>query len=145
MFKRKSSKKSPLQKLDAKLWKIFSVYVRLRDTRPNGYGRCCSCPKIIFWKGNDAGHFINRGKKSTKFHEKNSHLQCVQCNRFEEGNAVGYTLFMIETYGKQFVELLYAESRKMKKIDRFDYEVMIKHYTEEVRKLKLTKNPEIFE
>ena len=45
---------------DDKLWKWFSIYIRLRDSDENGYGKCFTCGKIIFWKKGDCGHGIGR-------------------------------------------------------------------------------------
>jgi transposase len=54
----------------AKLDKIFSEYIRLRDaTLGDGYGTCISCGKIIYWKDNHCGHFINRKHMALRFNE----------------------------------------------------------------------------
>ena len=75
--------------------KWFSVYIRLRDADDNGNCRCCSCTKEGFWKEMDAGHFIPRQNKSTRYHEKNVFAQCRKCNRFYNGNPAGYAKFLL--------------------------------------------------
>ena len=50
---RKPSRKTLIKKLD----KVFSEYIRKRDTDKNGYGLCCTCAKRLHYKEGHAGHF----------------------------------------------------------------------------------------
>ncbi|HDY66584.1 MAG TPA: recombinase [Candidatus Scalindua sp.] len=77
----------------------WSLYIRARDCDESGMGRCCSCSKGVFWKDADAGHFISRRHRATRYNEKNVHLQCRACNRFDDGNPAGYALFLMRVYG----------------------------------------------
>lgn len=70
----------------------------------------------------------------TRWREDNVHAQCRACNRFDEGNAAGYTLFMIDKYGKQHVEYLRSLSREYAGFSEEDILLLIKHYQ------KLTKD-----
>ena len=63
-------KKKP--NLKAKLDRIFSEYIRLRDANPQGYTVCISCGKIVPWKESDCGHFINRSHMATRFKDRKS-------------------------------------------------------------------------
>ena len=123
-----------------KLDRIFSQYIRLRDADQNGYIRCISCGKIVFWKEADNGHFINRKHMSLRFSETNCNAQCRSCNRFDEGNMTGYNLRMIKKYGQQTVDLLIISKNKANKISNIEYKILIKHYQQEVKRLLKEKN-----
>lgn len=87
--------------------KAFSLYIRLRDST-DGYFTCCSCGQMKLYEKADAGHFINRRWMAVRWDERNVHAQCSSCNRFDEGNAIGYARFMDKKYGTDVVDLLFA-------------------------------------
>src|SRR3989304_3712371 len=74
-----------LKSAENKLWAVFSVYIRLRDSNSQGIGSCFTCGKLLHWTKGDCGHGIPRQHKATKFNEWNNHLQCKRCNGFEGG------------------------------------------------------------
>lgn len=123
-----------------KLDRIFSQYIRLRDADMHGYIRCISCGKIVLWKEADNGHFINRKHMSLRFSETNCNAQCRSCNRFDEGNMIGYNLGMIKKYGQQTVDLLIVNKNKVNKISDTEYKILIKHYQQEVKRLLKENN-----
>ena len=86
--------------------KEFSLYIRLRDTMPNGMFRCISCGNIKPFSEADCGHFFSRKHGSTRWDEDNCHAQCIRCNRFLDGNLVNYRSNLIVKIGqKRFYEL----------------------------------------
>ncbi len=123
------------KKLVTKLDTIFSQFIRLRDSK-NGIGQCCSCGKVVLWKEADAGHFVNRKWFSTRWREDNVHLQCRSCNRFDEGNTAGYSLFMMRKYGEAHIEFLKGIKNQAMKYSDSDLLLLIDHYKKEVKKLK---------
>lgn len=123
-----------------KLDRIFSEYIRLRDADNNGYIRCISCGKVVFWKDADNGHFINRKHMSLRFSETNCNAQCRACNRFDEGNMTGYNLGMIKKYGQQVVDLLILAKNQANKISNTEYKILITHYKQKVKEIKSQKN-----
>ena len=126
------TKKKP--DLKAKLDKVFSEYIRKRDTR-NGVFRCISCGRVLPYEQADCGHYINRKHMATRFDEMNCNAQCISCNRFDEGNIQGYRRGLVALYGEQQVTLLEAKKHNFRKYSDFEYEVLIKHYKEEIKKL----------
>jgi len=122
----------------AKLDRIFSEYIRLRDTDENGYGRCISCGKIIHWKEGDAGHYVNRKHLSLRYDEKNVNLQCRSCNRFSEGNAIGYNHGLVEKYGDGVIDYLTVKKFNCCHLGNVEYETLIKYYKKKVKELKKT-------
>lgn len=125
---------------DAKLWKIFSEFIRLRDSNAEGYGKCFTCPRIIYYKLGDCGHGIGRQHKSTKYNELNNHLQCKHCNAFEGGKREVYKEEMDKRYGKDTWSKMEIAARQICKRGKFEIETMTEYYKKEVQKLKLEKN-----
>ena len=82
-------------------------YVRLKAADENGYVSCVTCGTTKLWNdGMQGGHFISRACIATKLMEENIHPQCSYCNGHLKGNPHKYTLFMEDTYGREFVEEL---------------------------------------
>ena len=67
--------------LKAKLDKEFSLYIRLRDSMPNGYFRCISCGEIKPFEQADCGHYINRQHMNTRYDEMNCNAQCRKAKK----------------------------------------------------------------
>ena len=118
-----------------KLDKVFSEYIRLRDSK-DGYFICCSCGEYKPYEQADAGHFINRKWMSVRWNETNVNAQCRYCNRFDEGNGVGYTRFMQKKHGDSHIDYLFGIKREPSKWHDFELELLIKEYKEKVKKLK---------
>lgn len=133
--KNKMSKKPNLK---VKLDNVFSEYIRLRDTAGHskeGYFRCISCGQIKPYSQADCGHYIGRQHMATRYNEINCNAQCKSCNRFEEGNKVGYRRGLVQKYGEIKTLMLEAAQKSTVKISDCEYEAMIKHYKEEIKKL----------
>jgi hypothetical protein len=124
---------------DTKLWKQFSLFIRLRDTDENGFGKCFTCGRIIHYTKGDCGHGIGRQHKSVKYNEKNNHLQCKPCNGFEGGRREIYKERVNELYGPNTWELLELAAKQPSKRSQFDIDVLTKYYTEQVKILKAKK------
>ncbi len=82
---KKKPRKSGTRTLINKLDKIFSLYIRLRDSKPFGYKafKCISCGQIKPFAKADCGHYYSRSKMSTRYDEDNCHSECNFCNRFK--------------------------------------------------------------
>lgn len=126
-----------------KLDKVFSAYIRLRDVMPSGFFRCISCGQIKPFEQGDCGHYVNRRHMSLRFSEMNCNTQCRKCNRFDEGNIMGYRKGLVGKYGEQRVLLLESKKYESKHWSDFELEAMIKHYTAEVKRLSSLKGIKI--
>lgn len=124
---------------DAKLWKIFSEYIRLRDANEHGYCICCTSGQYVHWKDCDAGHFISRRHMATKYHEKNVHAQGRFQNRFNQGEQYEYGIFIDRKYGNGTAEMLVQKSRMPCKIGQFEIDQMAKYYSEKVKEIRELK------
>jgi len=73
------------KKAKAKAWKVFSRFIRMRDSDEMGRVKCVTCKRVAHWSTMDAGHFLTRAKECTLFDERNVHAQCKGCNQFQGG------------------------------------------------------------
>lgn len=153
-FKKKPKKDKPLPLFDkagvkvkkkpnlkVKLDRIFSMYIRLRDSREFDFKafRCISCGRMLPFEKADNGHYINRQHMSTRFDEMNCNAQCSHCNRFQEGNMQGYRNGLIRKYGEQKVLLLEMKKNTTQNYSDFEYEQLIKYYSALVKQMKQGK------
>nr|WP_320058810.1 recombination protein NinG [uncultured Bacteroides sp.] len=129
-------KKKP--NLKAKLDKVFSMYIRMRDSKRFDFNQfcCISCGRILPFEQADCGHYINRQHMSTRFDETNCNAQCRHCNRFQEGNMQGYRRGLIQKYGERKILLLEMKKKSICKYSDFEYEQLIKYYSALIEQMK---------
>ena len=81
---------------------IVHKYIRLRDK-----GKPCISCGTPYKSDFDAGHFYSAGKfTALKFDLDNIHGQCIQCNRYKEGNELMYSLSLPKRIGIQSYQKL---------------------------------------
>ena len=114
------SRLSLIKRLDA----TFSIFIRRRD---EGKG-CISCGRPIAFNTSDAGHYITRGNMATRFSEQNVNAQCIECNRFKDGNIPGYERGLIRKYGAGVLEALNIEKNGCSKLSSSEIADLIKQY-----------------
>lgn len=121
-----------------KLDKVFSLYIRLRDSAAYNfkYFRCISCGQIKPFEQMDCGHFISRTHQATRFDEENAHGECRFCNRFSADHIIAYQRNLEAKIGKDRVDMLLARGRMTKKWSAFELQLLIKHYQQEVDKMQ---------
>jgi hypothetical protein len=119
-------------KREGTLWKWFSLYIRLRDCPDNsqGFGKCVTCGKVDHYKNMDAGHFVSRRWKPTKYREDNVSLQDVYCNRDLSGNLDEYAKVLGE---EKVAELKEASRQPAKKMPLWEVERMIAEYRQKAK------------
>lgn len=134
--KTKSAKPS-ITTLVRKLDKEFSLYIRLRDSRPFGYKyfRCISCGQIKPFEQMDCGHFIGRTHMSTRFDEQNCNGECRGCNRFDASHMIYYERNLEKKIGKDKIDMLIARGKQTKKWTAWELQILIAHYEEENKKM----------
>jgi len=94
---------------------LMQKLVRMKAANDDGYVTCVTCGVVKHWKEMQGAHFISRRWTATKILEENIHPCCPCCNGPLRGNLQNYTLYMIDTYGREFVDellLLKHDSRK---------------------------------
>ena len=129
-----------ISKLKKELDKWFSLYVRLRDSTPEGLVQCCTCGKVSHYTDRmQNGHFQSRRFQATRFNEINCQVQCVKCNIYEQGEQYRFSIYIDAKYGEGTAEDLECLARTTVKFSRIDYEEKITYYKLKVNKLILEK------
>jgi len=120
--KKKAPSRSQLvKKLDA----VFSIYIRQRDDLIG----CITCGEVKVWKEMQNCHFYSRGQLPTRWDETNCHSGCYRCNVLLKGNYINYTKYMIDRYGREYVDMLEIKSKSNIKITSVELKEMIAKYT----------------
>ena len=109
----KKPKKLTYAKAKKDAWKVFSLYIRTRDSH-DGKAICFTCEYLFPIKELQAGHFVPGRKNVLLFHEQNCHQQCLRCNVFLKGNLIEYYPRMVEKYGLDTIEALKLVALKEK-------------------------------
>jgi len=118
------------------LWGHFSKYIRLRDRiKGSEYCKCATCPKSHHWKDMDAGHFISRRHKATKYNEKNVLAQCPYCNRFNQGKQYEMSFEVNRRFGTGTTDLLLAKSKQAYKLHSFEIKELGEYYRDKVKEM----------
>jgi hypothetical protein len=129
--------------LKDKTWKMFSLYIKLRDADENGICTCCTCGQRMNFNSEKchAGHFIAGRNNTVLFDENLVHAQCAKDNIWGSGEQGLYFLFMKDKYGHTDYELkaLINKYCPPKKFKEFEYVEMIQKWYEEINKFKFTK------
>ena len=111
------------------------LLARISRADDDGYCTCVTCGKVGKYNdGFDGGHYIEKGKcQYWMLHPKNIHPQCASCNRKwssggkmkTDDKGAEYTLWMIDTYGREFVDHMHAMKREPKRYRVADYDAYI--------------------
>lgn len=124
-----------VKKLDA----IYSQYVRLDQSDQYGYCICVTSGIRMFWTEAQNGHFFSRRFYPTRWNDDNCHPQSMRDNVFLKGNYINYTRYMIDSYGRKFVDELEKLAHTTIKVKNAEIIEKIAHYTTEVERLKREK------
>ena len=118
--------KTERSRLIRRLDSYFSKFIRNRDNNV-----CFTCGK----PASDNGHYIPRARTQFRWDEKNCNAQCKHCNWTLEGNKDIYRKKLIAKYGKDFIELIEAESHKNYHFPLSDIKILIEVYRPLIEKL----------
>src|SRR5512139_4239251 len=77
-------KKAKLSTLVDKADKLASQYIRQKYADHAGKVTCISCGTVLHWKDAHCAHFIERGKKATRWLEENLHPGDASCNVYRK-------------------------------------------------------------
>lgn len=134
------AKTAKLSTLKNKLDKIFSEYIRLRDTDENGYGQCIDCGRSAPYDELDAGHFVGRRHLSTRWDEENVHAQHRYCNRFLNGRQYEYGQALDHKYYEGKADELIQKSHEIFKVTPQWLQWQIDLLKDKIQQLKESKN-----
>ncbi len=120
----------------SKCLEAIQLLSRISAADNNGYAKCVSCGSVYHYKDMDGGHFIPKGHSSYWALEvENVHPQCKGCNGFgmKFGTAEAqYTLWMVDYYGRDFVDNMEQTKKNVKKLYKKDYEEMLSDFNERI-------------
>jgi hypothetical protein len=128
-------KKPTVAKLKKKLDAVFSKYIRLRYAHSKDgkiYCECVTCGNINEVSKMQCGHFMSRRYNSTRFNEQNCNVQCVACNRFDQGRQYEHHLYIEKEHGEGTSDKLYKLSRVNKAFKVEELQNAIEHYENKV-------------
>lgn len=136
--KTKSRKIKSVSSLEKKLDRVFSKFIRLRDTKQYGfkYGRCISCGRIMPYTQLDCGHFHSRIHRNTRYDEDNCHVECHYCNRMSADHLIKYQENLIKKIGQKRFDLLKVKASMTCKRSAFELELLIKEYEKKIKELE---------
>jgi len=121
----------------AKALRLLQQLVRMKAADDHGMVTCVTCNEPVHYKDADGGHFIPKGSSSRwALEECNVHPQCKGCNGFgmKHGSAAQkYTLYMIDMYGKDWVENMLATKNAVHKLYKADYDDMIEEFNRQIK------------
>lgn len=123
--------------LRAKCLEAAQKLARIAAANDHGMAECVTCGIVEHYKDMDGGHFIPKGNSSYWALEmENIHPQCKGCNGFQmkHGTAsLTYTMWMIDYYGRSFVDEMIATKNKIKKMYKKDYEELLAELKEQIK------------
>lgn len=126
--------------LIAKLDKVYSWYIKESKSK-DGMATCITCGKLDGAYNMDCGHYISRRFIALRYDERNTHIQCIRCNRFEQGNIDVYTIKMMQMYGNDVLLELNRIKNTTTKVYDTELEEKLQYYMSELSRLNPSKYP----
>jgi hypothetical protein len=128
-------KKPSLSYLEDKLDKLFSQYIRRSHADAGGTVRCVTCPKLMFWKEADCGHWVKRQHRAVRWDERNVGPQCSRCNHFMGGVQDEFSQHIIVQHGLCVHDELLRLKHTVFKVNRVFLEDKIQTYKQKLEEL----------
>lgn len=106
MLKRRQTKKSDRKYWIDRLDEVFSLYIRMRDSRDWHFRafRCISCGDVKPFDQMDCGHFIGRACMKLRWEPVNAHGECRKCNRLTSSHLLYYRKNLIIKLGTDAIQ-----------------------------------------
>jgi hypothetical protein len=129
--------KKPLTitRLKQKVWKAFSLYIRLKDADALGYNYCYTCGARLHYKELQAGHGLGGRTNSILFDEELVKPQCKQCNIYKFGNQEVFHLKLIKEHGLKWFEDKLKLRDTSKKFTVEELQQLYEYYNGKLKKL----------
>lgn len=127
---KREKKRESISALTKELDRVFSLFIRLRDSNSEGMGKCITCDKVGHYKEMHCGHFRSRKYLNTRWNACNCNLQCPTCNLYNNGEEFIHGLKIDEKYGEGTAMKMFEESKVVVKLDRENLKTLIRWYQE---------------
>lgn len=124
-------KPKTLGKLKKELWKLFSLYIKLKYSKDGEHVNCFTCGKLLKIGTSDCqgGHCLPKGGYGgLYFNENNVRVQCYHCNINLSGNTAVFIHELKKEIGEDEYELMYNSRHITIKRTRTDYLELIEKY-----------------
>ena len=114
-----------LTRAKQRAWTVISQYIRQKYAK-NGIVQCITCGSTARWQEMHAGHYQHgltycEHEDGFCVLEENIHPQCPGCNTYRGGMLDKYTIYMIDTYGREIIDELMGLRHKPLKMRLDDY------------------------
>ena len=112
--KKKNPFRAKLSTILSKADAAASIYIRMKAADHAGCVTCITGGKYLPWTEAHCAHYIERAKKATRWTEENLAAACPGCNVYrKEFHMREYTLYMIDTYGREKIAELKKEASSL--------------------------------
>lgn len=126
------------------VWRVFSQFIRLRDSNWQGYCQCISCSAMKPITEMHCGHYISKGSDSAlKLNEINNNAQCAGCNLFKSGNLIEYRRGLVNKYDEKTVVALEQShwfKVSHKKLNALELNATYEYYKKKIKDLESNRN-----
>ena len=130
LARKKRTKTASMKSLRDKLDRVFSQFIRLRDSDENGTVACVTCGALKHWKEVHAGHFIKRQHMSVRWDPRNCAGQCCKCNLYMGGQQDVFAMVILRKHGADVLSELLSMKHEPRKFSRYELEAMIIEFKE---------------
>jgi hypothetical protein len=124
----REKKRESVSMLTKELDRVFSLYIRLRDSNSDGVGKCITCDKSGHYKDFHCGHFRSRKYLSTRWNPFNCNMQCPTCNLYHNGEEFIHGIKIDKKFGEGVAMEMFERSKEVIKHSREDLKTLIKYY-----------------
>lgn len=128
-------KRKTLTALKKDLWKVFSLYIKLKYSDDLDHVNCFTCGRRLKIGTSDCqgGHYYTKkGYPALYFNENNVRVQCYHCNINLSGNTVIFGELLEQEIGAEQMEHLKLLRHNQVKLMRSDYEYLIDQYKDKI-------------
>jgi len=122
-----------LSELIKELDRVFSLFIRQRDSDENGKGKCITCSKVGDYRKMDCGHYVPRMVYATRWDETNAYLQCINCNQFDSGNLIKFAEEIDKKHAEGYSEKLRCKRHFFYKVERLELIDKIDYYKSKIK------------
>lgn len=133
---KKTKKQFSRSKLIKEADRIFSLYIRWRDT----WKPCCTCG-AKWTEQAQCWHFMSRRYTSTKWTETNAHGQCFRCNMILSGEQYKHWQYINNKYWDWTAQMLHDIAVWPLKITDSEILETIQHYYKKCFELGIDYKP----
>lgn len=136
--KPKRRKRTERQTWIDKVDKVFSQYIRMRDSKMYGfrYFRCPTCHRILPISQADCSHYYSRAFMGTRFDPDNCMAECAYDNRYNSSHLIEMGKTLEKTIGTEAYLQLKAKARATCKLSAEDLKEKYMYFAALVLKMK---------